>query len=204
MSDRITPEVVLQAYAGGVFPMANPYEDDTIYWYSPDPRAIIPLDAYRIPRSVSRAARRFVTSVDRAFETVVRNSAARSETWISGQLEAIYIQLHTLGYAHSVEVWSGTNLVGGLYGVSLGGAFFGESMYHVQSNASNVALADLIGRLVRSGYVLLDTQYLTDHLARFGAIEITRGAYLELLQDALGVESTMVDTPGPILDTPDS
>lgn len=181
--------------------MADPGEPESIFWFSPDPRAVIPLNAYRIPRSVVRVARKgkFVTTTDQEFETVIKKCASRAETWISDRLIELYIALHQKGIAHSVETWCDERLVGGLYGVAIGGAFFGESMYHDVSNASKVALADLIGRLLISGFDLLDTQYLTAHLARFGAVEIAREQYLQQL-DAATMHSTKWETTsGPVL-----
>ncbi|MBT8399740.1 MAG: leucyl/phenylalanyl-tRNA--protein transferase, partial [Rhodothermia bacterium] len=183
MSQFISPDLVISAYRGGVFPMADPSEPESIFWFSPDPRAVIPLTAYRVPKSVRRVVRKgkFVTTTDQKFEAVIKKCASREETWISDRLIELYLALHERGVAHSVETWCDEQLVGGLYGVAIGGAFFGESMYHDVPNASKVALADLIGRLLVSGFVLLDTQYLTAHLERFGAVEITREQYLRQL-----------------------
>lgn len=200
-SHRITPDLLISAYRVGVFPMADPDEPESIFWFSPDPRAVIPLNAYRIPKSVLRVAHKgnFRTTTDEEFETVIKKCASRVETWISDRLIELYLALHRRGVAHSVEVWCDDRLVGGLYGVAIGGVFFGESMYHDVSNASKVALADLIGRLLDSGFVLLDTQYLTTHLARFGAVEIARERYLRQL-DAATSHSTKWETmSGPVL-----
>jgi leucyl/phenylalanyl-tRNA---protein transferase len=158
-----------------------------ISWYSPDPRAIIPLDAFAVPRSLRRliASGIFEIRFDTVFPDVMRACAEREETWISGEIISAYTALHAQGCAHSVETWRDNILVGGLYGVSLGGAFFGESMFSRESGASKVALAALVSRLRDHGFTLLDTQFLTPHLAQFGAAEIPRDVYLALLANAL-------------------
>lgn len=176
----------MRAYRVGVFPMADGVDGD-IHWYSPDPRAIIPLESFHLPRSLARTIRRgtFEVRVNTAFDAVMRACAARDETWISAEVLAAYEGLHRLGLAHSVEAWQGETLAGGLYGVALGGAFFGESMFSHATDASKVALAALVERLRARGFVLLDTQFQTDHLARFGTLEIARGDYLARLARAL-------------------
>jgi len=183
----LDPALVVRAYRQGVFPMA--LEDGSIGWFSPDPRGIIPLDHFHLPGRLARLLRRetFQISADGAFEDVMRACAAdRSEgTWISDDIIECYTALHRLGLAHSVEVWRDGQLVGGLYGVHLGGAFFGESMFHRETDASKVALASLVDRLQRRSFGLLDVQWLTPHLAQFGAIEIPKAAYLAQLQQAL-------------------
>lgn len=190
---QLTPEVLLSAYAQGVFPMAHP--DGTIQWYSPDPRAILPLGNLHVSRSLRRVIgqARFEVRVDTAFRQVMRECAAptigREETWISETLIDAYMGLHELGFAHSVEAWDGQQLVGGLYGVSLRGLFAGESMFSRRRDASKVALYHLVLRLRRQGYILLDVQFLTPHLQRFGAIEIPRFHYHELLREALAVDA---------------
>ncbi len=201
MIESVSPDLAISAYSGGIFPMADPREPESIFWFSPDPRAIIPLTAYRIPRSVRRVVRKgtFLTTVDQQFETVITRCASRDETWISDHLLDLYVTLHRMGFAHSVETWLGDRLVGGLYGVAIGGAFFGESMYHDVSDASKVALADLIGRLLISGFVLLDTQYLTEHLARYGGVEIEREKYLQQLEAATARSSEWSTRAGPLL-----
>ena len=174
----ISAELLLHAYRNAVFPMASP--DGEIAWYSPDPRGIIPLDeGFRVPHGLRRTLKkgRFEIRVDTAFETVMRECAAREETWINEEIIASYTALHRLGHAHSVEVWLDGRLVGGLYGVALGGAFFGESMYHEVTDASKVALHALVMRLRARGFELLDTQWLTPHLETFGAVEIPRADY---------------------------
>lgn len=186
---ELSPEHLLGAYARGYFPMATGARGG-IRWFSPDPRAIIPLDTFRMPRSARRlaASGSFELRSDTAFVRVLRGCAAREDTWISAEILEAYTVLHGLGFAHSVECWQGGDLAGGLYGVALGGAFFGESMFSVVSGASKVALGALVDRLRRGGFLLLDTQWVTPHLERFGAREIPRGEYLALLGEALGVQ----------------
>lgn len=182
---------LLLAYAAGWFPMAD--DDGRIRWYSPDPRGIIRLERFHVPRRLARTRRAggFDVSVDRAFDTVIRACAAdRDEgTWINGEIIETYCGLHARGFAHSVEVWSDGELAGGLYGVSLRGAFFGESMFHVVTDASKLALAALVDRLRERGFHLLDIQWVTPHLERFGAEEISRAAYLRLLKRALETDA---------------
>ena len=178
----ISAELLLEAYRNAVFPMASP--DGKIAWFSPDPRAIIPLDdGFHVPHGLRRTLRkgRFEIRVDTAFETVMRQCAARDETWIDEQIIVSYVNLHRLGHAHSVEAWLDGRLAGGLYGVALGGAFFGESMFHEVTDASKVALHALVMRLRARGFELLDTQWLTPHLETFGALEIPRAEYRERL-----------------------
>jgi len=161
--------------------------DGPLYWYSPDPRAIIPLDGLKVSRSLRQVIKKklFEVRVNTAFERVIRECAEREETWISEQIVQSYLELHRLGHAHSVESWRGETLAGGLYGVALGAAFFGESMFHSERDASKVALVFLVDRLRERGYELLDTQFMTPHLARLGAIEISKDEYLERLQHAI-------------------
>ncbi len=183
----LDPALVIRAYRQGVFPMAM--EDGSIGWFSPDPRGIIPLETFRVPARLARVVRqgRFEIAIDRGFEDVMRACAERPDdgTWISDDIIQCYTTLHRLGLAHSVEAWRGGRLAGGLYGVHLGGAFFGESMFHRETDASKVALAALVDRLRRQDFRLLDVQWLTPHLEQFGAVEIPRGAYLRRLKDAL-------------------
>lgn len=195
MNPPLTPEFVVLAYQAGAFPMAH--DDGDIYWHSPDPRCIFPLDGFHIPRSVRQAIRRgvFEIRINTAFDQVIAACADRPEgTWISGPVMAVYRTLHRQGHAHSVECWQADNLAGGLYGVALGGAFFGESMFTRVTNASKVALVALVERLKARGFVLLDTQWSTPHLARFGAVEIPRRQYLRRLRAALGASPRFVDT----------
>jgi len=179
--------LVVRAYREAIFPMA--LEDGSIGWFSPDPRGVIPLDGFHIPSRLARLLRqqRFEITADAAFEDVMRACAEdRDEgTWISAEILECYTALHRLGLAHSVEVRRAGELVGGLYGVHLGGAFFGESMFHRETDASKVALAALVERLQRRSFSLLDVQWLTPHLARFGAIEIPRTEYVAQLKQAL-------------------
>lgn len=182
-----TAELVLRAYALGFFPMAHPEEDNTVYWYAPDPRAVLPLEAFHVPKNLGRLVRReaFAVTVDEAFGEVMAACADRPSTWISPEVLQVYRQLHVDGHAHSVECWHEGALVGGLYGVALGRAFFGESMFHRASNASKVALVHLVGRLRAGGFTLLDVQFMTDHLRQFGAVEIPKQAYERQLARAL-------------------
>jgi leucyl/phenylalanyl-tRNA---protein transferase len=177
----IEPELLLQGYRLGVFPMAM--ADDTIEWFSPDPRAILPLDKFHMPHALRRVVKQetFEIRIDQRFSEVIHACAKREDTWINREIIQSYERLHELGYAHSVEAWSGEKLAGGLYGVAIGGAFFGESMFHWVRDASKVALVALVERLRARKFVLLDTQWLTPHLAQFGVVEISRTHYLRLL-----------------------
>ena len=187
----ITPEILLRAYAAGVFPMAESADDPGLFWVEPEIRGIIPLDAFHLPSRLARTVRadRFEIRVDQDFASVIaacaESRADRAETWINGRIRGLYGELFHLGYVHTVECWREGRLVGGLYGLSLGGAFFGESMFHRETDASKVALVHLVARLRRGGYRLLDTQFQTGHLAQFGTLEIPRDAYRRLLEDAL-------------------
>jgi leucyl/phenylalanyl-tRNA--protein transferase len=191
----LTPEILLRAYAGGLFPMAERRDDPALYWVSPERRGIIPLDHFHVPRRLARTIRqgRFTVTADRAFAQVMRACAApaegRSESWINDEILRLYTALHADGHAHSIECWQEGELAGGLYGVRLGGAFFGESMFSRVRDASKVALAALVDGLKRGGFTLLDTQFLTAHLARFGALEVPRARYLALLQEAIRREA---------------
>lgn len=186
MLQALTPELVVLAYQSGYFPMA---EEDSgeIYWYSPDPRAVIPLDNVRVSRSLRRTIRKcvFRITVNSAFGEVIRSCAARSDTWISDEIIAVYEELHKQGFAHSVEAWDPQGLVGGLYGVSLGGAFFGESMFSRATDASKTAFVALTERLKERGFTLLDSQFLNPHMQSLGAVEIPRSEYLEALERTL-------------------
>ena len=189
----IPADLLVSAYASGWFPMA--VEGGEIRWFSPDPRGIILLDAFRVPSRLARVVRRgtFRIEIDTAFEAVIRACAEAERdrddpgTWISEEIIASYLALHDRGLAHSVEAWRDNRLAGGLYGVALRGAFFGESMFHRETDASKVALVALVARLRSRGYVLLDTQWVTEHLEQFGAIEIPRDDYLRRLGAALAV-----------------
>jgi len=190
-ASEITPELLLRAYACGIFPMAESVDDPTLFWVEPKLRGVIPLESFRIPSRLARTVRSdsFIVTVDTAFNAVIDGCAApqpgRDNTWINRRIRELYIALHELGHCHSVEVWQGDELAGGLYGVRLGRAFFGESMFHVVRDASKVALVHLVARLIAGGFVLLDTQFVTDHLRGFGAIEIPRRRYRALLDAAL-------------------
>jgi leucyl/phenylalanyl-tRNA--protein transferase len=187
----IPGELLVSAYASGWFPMA--VDGGEIRWFSPDPRGIIPLETFHVPRRLARVVRSggFRVAIDGAFEAVIRACAEAERdpvdpgTWISDEIIASYVALHERGVAHSVETWKDGRLAGGLYGVALGGAFFGESMFHHETDASKVALVALVERLRERGYTLLDTQWVTEHLEQFGAIEIPRVRYLQLLEASL-------------------
>lgn len=184
----IDPELVLRAYAIGVFPMSDSRDAREIYWVEPRRRAILPLDRFHVSRSLRKAMRsgRFEISRDRVFAEVVRRCAERPETWINAEIERSYNLLHSAGHAHSVEAWEDGRLVGGLYGVRLGAAFFGESMFSTRTDGSKIALAWLVARLIVGGFRLLDCQFMTEHLRSMGAIEIAQADYLALLSSALG------------------
>lgn len=194
MPQSLTTELLLAAYAAGVFPMADPEENDQIYWFDPDPRAILPLETFTASRSLSRVIRQghFEVSTDRSFEEVIRACADRDDTWISEEIIRVYLELHHLGHAHSVECWSNKTLAGGLYGVGLRGIFCGESMFHREKNASKVALAHLIGVLNKIGFVLLDIQFMTDHFRSMGAIEIPSTEYHDRLDAAMLIETSWI------------
>jgi leucyl/phenylalanyl-tRNA--protein transferase len=182
----IPPDLLLYAYCDAMFPMAESREGP-LYWYSPDPRAIIPLDGLKVSRSLRQLVKKkvFDIRVNTVFESVIRECAEREETWISEQIVQSYLELHRLGYAHSVETWRNKKLVGGLYGVAVGAAFFGESMFHTERDASKVALVFLVDRLREREFELLDTQFITLHLARLGAVEISKDEYVERLKHAI-------------------
>jgi leucyl/phenylalanyl-tRNA---protein transferase len=191
----LTPEVLLKAYACGIFPMAENADDPALYWIEPEKRGIIPLDTFHIPSRLARTVRttRFTVVCNRDFDGVVDGCAApgpkRARTWINARIRSLYRGLFDIGHCHSVEVYDGAALVGGLYGVSLGRAYFGESMFHVARDASKIALVHLVARLKAGGYKLLDTQFLTDHLKLFGATEIPRARYHRVLGAALKDEA---------------
>jgi leucyl/phenylalanyl-tRNA--protein transferase len=188
---ELSPELLLRAYGMGIFPMAESADDEELFWVDPERRGILPLDRFHVPRRLARTVRAgsFEIRCDSDFEGVIERCAAataeRPSTWINEEIQRLYLELFRRGAAHSVEAWRGDELVGGLYGVSLGAAFFGESMFSRATDASKVALVHLVARLVHGGYKLLDTQFVTAHLARFGAIEIPRSAYRRLLAGAV-------------------
>lgn len=181
----IEPGFLLQAYSQGLFPMGM--DDGEIGWFSPNPRAVIPLDAFHVPHGLKRFLRKstFEMRFDRSFRDVMLGCADRETTWIDDTVLESYCHLHQLGFAHSVETWEGNRLVGGLYGVALGGAFFGESMFSRVSNASSVALVALVRHLRQRGFRLLDTQWMTPHLKRFGTLEICREDYMTRLEQSI-------------------
>jgi len=199
---KITPEMLLRAYAIGIFPMAEARNDPELYWIDPEQRGILPLDAVHIPRSLKKTVRQglmgdegaFRVTCDQAFEAIMAGCAApapgRGQTWINETIFDLCRSLFLMGHAHSVEVWHGEELVGGLYGISLGGAFFGESMFSRATDASKVALVHLVARLRHGGFTLLDTQFVTKHLSRFGTIEIPREEYRQQLNNALAKPAT--------------
>ena len=193
--ERIPPDLLLKAYASGVFPMAESADDPEVFWVRPETRGIIPLDGLHIPRSLGKAVRqgRFDISFDRDFAAVIDGCAepdeGRETTWINNTIRSVYGELFRRDIVHTVEVWDGSALVGGLYGVSIGAAFFGESMFHRKTDCSKIAMAHLIDRLKAGGYRLLDTQFVTDHLRTFGGIEIPREDYELRLADALAHEA---------------
>ncbi len=184
----IDPELLLHAYRLGVFPMAM--EDDSIEWFSPERRGIVPLETFHLPHAARRTWKRkaFEIKIDSAFSEVIHACARREETWINDEIIVSYEQLHALGHVHSVEAWKNGKLAGGLYGVAIGGAFFGESMFHHVTDASKIALAALVERLKQRRFILLDTQWLTSHLLQFGAVEISRAQYLEQLERAVNLK----------------
>ncbi len=192
----LTPQLLLAAYASGVFPMAESRRDRTLYWIDPDMRGLLPLDRFHIPRRLRRTlkAQPFTVRCDTAFADVVRTCAQRTpsrpETWINTEIERLYTALHDMNFAHSIECWHDDALVGGLYGVAMGAAFFGESMFSRETDASKVALCHLVARLRAGGFRLLDTQFVTDHLRRFGAIEVSRRRYRSALARALKADAS--------------
>ena len=193
----LTPEVLLKAYACGIFPMAESAEDPALFWIDPEHRGIIPLDAFHVPARLARTVRatRFRCLCDRDFSAVIEGCAEpgpkRARTWINAPIRKLYRGLFELGHCHTVEVYDGDVLVGGLYGVSLGRAFFGESMFHRARDASKIALVHLVARLRLGGFALLDTQFLTDHLKVFGAAEVSQERYGKLLAKAIREQADM-------------
>jgi leucyl/phenylalanyl-tRNA--protein transferase len=200
-SSEITPEVLLRAYACGIFPMAESADDPTLFWVEPEVRGVIPLDGLRISSRLARTVRSdaFTVTVNTVFKAVISGCAApqpgRDDTWINKRIRDLYTGLHQIGHSHSVEVWENDDLVGGLYGVSLGRAFFGESMFHRARDASKVALVHLVARLIAGGFALLDTQYVTEHLRSLGAVEISRRRYRTLLDKAIAGEADFRKLP---------
>ncbi len=198
---QLSPELILRAYAAGIFPMAESAGDPTVFWVDPKVRGVLPLNTFHVPRKLKKTVRKKVFEVrfDTAFEQVIRLCAAaasdRRETWINGEILHAYTALHRRGFAHSVECWQNDQLVGGLYGVSLGAAFFGESMFSRRTDASKVALVHLVAQLQLGDFRLLDTQFVTDHLRQFGVVEIPARFYLERLEDAISHQGVFLSEP---------
>lgn len=193
---EITPDILLKAYAAGIFPMAEDADDPSLFWVEPQERGVIPLDAFHVSKRLARTVRSdaFTVRVDHDFDAVIAGCAApeldRTRTWINARIRRLYGELFDLGHCHTVEAYDAEGrLAGGLYGVRLGAAFFGESMFHRTRDASKVALVHLAARLKAGGFRLLDTQFVTDHLAQFGAVEVPRRAYKHLLRDAITAEA---------------
>lgn len=207
---EITPQVLLKAYSCGIFPMAESSDDPALYWIEPQHRGILPLYKAHVPRRLARTVRTtpFEVRVDTDFESTIDGCAAsrpgRLSTWINARIRSLYRELFALGHCHTVEVWDGDRLVGGLYGVAIGGAFFGESMFSYERDASKIALVHLIARLIAGGFTLLDTQFVTDHLRQFGTIEVERDDFQSELDAALKVSGdfnrlAMTATPADVL-----
>ena len=199
---ELTPEILVRAYASGVFPMAESRDSDEIYWVDPKQRGILPLDGFRISRSLRRALRRadYRIALDGDFAAAVAACADRDETWINDTIYALYIDLHRNGLAHSLEVWDETGMIGAVYGVTLGAAFFGQVMFSRRSHPSKIALAYLVDHLRRTGFLLFDTQFITPHLASLGAVQIARADYHERLRAALAARADFLsatDIPPP-------
>jgi leucyl/phenylalanyl-tRNA--protein transferase len=203
LDQTITPEVLLKAYACGIFPMAESADDPGLYWVEPERRGIFPIEGLLISKRLARTVKgeRFEIRMDSDFDAVIDGCAApgegRKDTWINGRIRALYGALFRRGHCHTVECWREGRLVGGLYGVSLGGAFFGESMFHRETDASKVALVHLMARLKADGFALLDTQFVTPHLASLGAIEVPRNRYQRMLEAALPVPARFTPQPLP-------
>lgn len=193
----LTPDLLMQGYASGIFPMAEHRDDPEIFWVDPQRRGVMPLNGFHLSRSLRRAMRRthFDVAINKDFIGVVDGCSDRADTWINQEIRNLYIALHLRGDAHSLEVWEHGELVGGVYGVTLGAAFFGESMFSRRTDASKIALACLVDRLVESGFVLFDTQFLTAHLASLGAIEIDRQTYRKALRQAIDLKADFLRAP---------
>ena len=201
-SPGITPDILLRAYSIGLFPMAESAEDPGLYWIEPEARGIIPLNRFHVPKRLARTVRSdvFEVHVDRDFAAVIGACAEaapdRAKTWINGRIRRLYTELFELGHCHTVECWQDGKLVGGLYGVRLGAAFFGESMFSRARDASKVALVHLVARLKRGGFRLLDTQFTTEHLTQFGAVDVDRRQYQHLLEKAIEAEANFYGLDG--------
>lgn len=198
----LTPELVLSAYSIGLFPMANDRDDPVIHWIDPLHRGVLPLGRFHVPRRLRKTIRqeRYRLTVDHAFDRVIEAcaeaTAGRPRTWLNDDMIRLYVELHARGHGHSVEAWAGDRLVGGLYGLAMGAAFFGESMFSRATDASKVALVELVARLRIGGFTLLDTQFVNDHLRQFGIEEITRTAYKARLKQALAQDAALPTTAG--------
>lgn len=201
MQIALTPETLLQAYRLGVFPMAESRDDPRLYWFDPVRRGVLPLDGLHLSRSLRRRIRAepFKLTLDACFTDVLHGCADRSSTWINAEIVALFTELHRQGHAHSIEVWDGTELVGGVYGLAIGGVFCGESMFSRRRDASKIALAYLVKHLRNCGFRLFDTQYLTDHLASLGGFEISRALYRAKLSEALAADAAFDRLPLPDL-----
>lgn len=193
MDQELTPELVLHAYASGIFPMSESQDDDDVFWVDPEQRGVIPIDGFHISRSLAKLIKSapYQVRFNTDFNAVVEGCADRDVTWINGTIFSLYRALFDMGFAHSVELWEDKALIGGAYGVAINGAFFGESMFSRRPSASKIALAHLVDRLRLGGFTLLDTQFITPHLATMGAIEIPRDAYHERLEVALNTEASL-------------
>ena len=202
---QLTPDLLLRAYRLGLFPMAESRGAKTLHWLDPEVRGVLPLHGFHIPRSLMKTVRsgRFAVTANEDFAGTIAACAAmrevRPETWINPEIERLFVELHRMGFAHSIETWENGELVGGLYGAALGGAFFGESMFSTATDASKLALVHLVARLRLSGFTLLDTQFTTSHLNRFGAIDVPRSKYHEILADAVEVPARFIASPDPAL-----
>ena len=203
---KLTPEIVLRAYAAGIFPMAESAENPELFWVDPEFRGILPFEHFHVPRSLRKTVRqnkfeiRYNTNFDGVIKGCGEHSDDRRETWINGEIIYLYSKLFKMGHAHTVECWQDGGLVGGLYGVSMRGAFFGESMFSRVRDASKVALVHLMARLRYGGFTLLDTQFVTEHLSLFGALEVPRERYHELLDDAMAIDATYFSSLEPELE----
>ena len=202
---EVTPELMLRAYRVGLFPMAETRRGLRLYWLDPEQRGILPLETFHLPKRLRRTALsgEYTVTSNKAFASIIAGCAAaapgREDTWINGDIERLFGDLHRQGYAHSVECWQGNALVGGLYGVSLGGVFFGESMFSIARDASKVSLVHLVARMRLGGYALLDTQFVTSHLAQFGAIEVPRDTYKAMLASAVQAPAQWFAEPDPAI-----
>ncbi len=199
MQPRLTADILLQAYRQGVFPMAESRDDDALYWFDPVARGVMPLDGFHMSRSLARCIRTtpFQVTLNHDFAGVMAGCAARETTWINAEITRLFNDLHRAGHGHSLEIWEGADLVGGVYGVALGGAFCGESMFSRRKDASKIALAYLVTHLRNCGFVLFDTQYLNDHLASLGGVEISRATYRRTLSKALKLNADILGQPLP-------